>query len=187
MKIVLSTLLLMMSFQSLALEKTIAVLDFKYKENQLVISDQFLLVQNKESKTDIISDAVSSNLAKSGKVKVLDRSNITELVLEKEFTGSENTFTGADFLVTGFIVEFNIEIKNKKIPYTDIVRTFKYFHIVVKYRVIDSSTSEILLSDVYTHNEQVKNEDDRNSVIIMNVVNLVGKDISEKIVNAIIN
>jgi curli biogenesis system outer membrane secretion channel CsgG len=187
MKIILSTLLLMMSFQSLAVEKTIAVLDFKYKDSQVVISEQFLFVQNKESKTDIISDAVSSNLAKTGKVKVLDRGSITELVLEKEFVGSENNFTGADFLVTGSIIEFNVKNKKKKIPYTDIVRTLKSFHIVVKYKVIDSSTSEILHSDVYTHNEQVNNEDESNSVVILKVVNLVGKDISEKIVNALSN
>jgi curli biogenesis system outer membrane secretion channel CsgG len=187
MKIILSTLLLMMSFQSLAVEKTIAVLDFKYKDSQVVISEQFLFVQNKESKTDIISDAVSSNLAKTRKVKVLDRGSITELVLEKEFIGSENTFTGADFLVTGSIIEFNVKSKTKKIPYTDIVRTLKSFHVVVKYKVIDPGTSEILLSDVYTHNEQVNNEGESDSVVIMNVVNLVGKDISEKIVNALSN
>ena len=144
-KIIALLIISLISFSSMASDKSVAVLDFKYTEKSVAILGDLVLLYDKESKTDIFSDAVAIHLSDMGGLDILDRSNVTDLVLERELTGSENVFTGADYLVTGSILRFDIDTISKKIPYTDLVRSATRASVIVKYKVIDPTSSKILV------------------------------------------
>ncbi len=159
--------LLVIPVVTMAARPTIAVLEFSTDKTGITIAPGFAVVQPVEDTTHLLSSDLMTYLVKSNKFNVVERSRMKDILTEQEFSESGyispesavkiGQLIGADYFVMGKIEVLKAEIKRKKIPYTDTMRSLYVGKMIVNVRIVDSRGGKIAAADKF-----IVEHEDRN-------------------------
>lgn len=196
--------LCLLSTQSFASLPSLAVIDFKKmpSENNSFISitqDNATIVVNKNQTINpILAMEVTRYLSNSHKFDVLDRTHISMILREQEFTkmdfastktlGKTGQLLGADYLVTGIIERSDISTKKYTIPYTNKEQTLRIGDMQINVTVIDSRTGKVVASVPTLVHKQIvldENKSVSKKEFELQLIVDAAKTISTSIINAV--
>lgn len=152
---------------AMAARPTIAVLEFSVDKASITIAPGFVVVQEVEDTTHLLSSDLMTYLVKTNKFNVVERSRMKDILTEQEFSESGyvspesavkmGQLIGADYFVMGKIEMLKAGIKRKKVPYTDIVRSLYTGKMVVNVRIVDSRGGRIVAAEKMTVEHEDRN------------------------------
>ncbi len=152
---------------AMAARPTIAVLDFNTDKASITIAPGFVVVQNIEDTTRLLSSDLMTYLVKTNKFNVVERNRMKDILTEQEFSESGyispesavkmGELIGADYFVMGKIEMLKAGVKRKKIPYTDTIRSLYVGKMIVNVRIVDSRGGKIVAAEKFTVEHEDRN------------------------------
>jgi len=165
--------LLLLSFSSVlyAAQPTMAVLGFDLNSKQVTFGNGFVVVNNIDQTSKLLSSDLITYLVKSNKFSVVERDRVDDLLKEQEFSESGyispesavkmGKLIGADYFVMGKIEQLKAVLERKKIPYGSRMLSQYEGKMVVNVRIVDSRGGKIVSATKFTveHNDRNSQND----------------------------
>lgn len=145
---------------ALAAKPTIAVLQFDVDKRALIFGENYVTSTVVEDKTNFLTGDLVTQLVKSRRFDVVERSRVDDLMKEQEFSESGyispetavqiGKMIGADYFVMGKIEHLQAGLENKAVPYGNgKTQQEGVGEMIVNMRVVDSRGGKIVAAEKF--------------------------------------
>lgn len=145
---------------ALAAKPTVAVLPFDVDKRAVIFSENYVSSTVVEDKTHFLTGDLVTQLVKSRRFDVVERSRVEDLMKEQEFSESGyisaetavqiGKMIGADFFVMGKIEHLEAALEDKPVPYgKGKTQQEGVGQMVVNMRVVDSRGGKIVAAEKF--------------------------------------
>lgn len=157
---ILASVLLMGPSLALAAKPTIAVLQFDVDKRAVIFGENYVSSTVVEDKTNFLTGDLVTQLVKSRRFDVVERSRVDDLMKEQEFSDSGyisaetavqmGKMIGADYFVMGKIEHLEAALEDKPVPYgKGKTQQEGVGEMVVSMRVVDSRGGKIVAAEKF--------------------------------------
>lgn len=158
---ILAAALLMAPSLTLAAKPTIAVLAFDVDTRATIFGENYVTSAVIEDKTHFLTGDLVTQLVKSRRFDVVERSRVDDLMKEQEFSDSGfisaetavqvGKMIGADYFVMGKIEHLQAGLETKAVPYGNgKTQQQGVGEMIVNLRVVDSRGGKIVAAEKFT-------------------------------------